>query len=133
MKLVQNSLCMVGLALLLSACIFQTANSFSGDVKIKTSGTYALVAPIWSNRGCTSCHPSLATLSTDEEWLASGEWGGRIVPGDSDNSKLFNACNWGAQGTQIMPPSGASNSSSLTADELQLLAEWINSVSPSSN
>jgi hypothetical protein len=133
MKLVQNSFCMVGLALLLSACIFQTANSFSGDVKIETSGTYALVAPIWSNRGCTSCHASLATLSTDEEWLASAEWGDRIVPGDPDNSKLYNSVNGGAKGTLIMPPSGASNSTPFSASELQLLAEWISSVSSSSN
>ena len=129
----RNSLYLLPLALMLGGCIFQTANSFSGDVKVDVTGPYALVAPIWSNRGCTSCHPSLATLSTDAEWLASAEWGGRIVPGDASASKLYNACDGGANGTQTMPPSGSSNATALSAEELQLLADWINSVSASSN
>jgi cytochrome c5 len=132
MRLLKQSLALLVLALSTGACIFQTANSFSGDVKIDATGPYAAVAPLWSKHGCTACHSSLATLSTDAEWLASTEWGARIVPGDAAASDLYNSCNGGANGTAAMPPSG-SNGTALSAEELQLVADWINSVSASSN
>ncbi len=79
------------------------------------------VGPLVSTK-CSGCHGDLATaglnMLTYEGMMKSAADGPVVVPGDSANSKLF----------QIQSAGG--HFANLTADELAIIKEWIDSGAP---
>ena len=79
------------------------------------------VGPLVSTK-CSGCHGDLATaglnMLTYESLLKGASDGPVVVPGDSANSKLF----------QIQSAGG--HFANLTADELAIIKEWIDSGAP---
>jgi mono/diheme cytochrome c family protein len=78
---------------------------------------------------CANCHGAASVesgfdMSTRESLLAGGESGPAVVPGDSNASLLYRLA------ARLQEPHMPEEGDALTADELKLLAEWIDHGAP---
>lgn len=110
------------LSALTQGCL-QTENSNSGDGdaygEISGSPQFIAARAIFT-ANCTPCHSYNA--QTEDELIASG----LLVPGDSNNSPIYNRLrNSSGPGNKNMPPSGPLSTENLTA-----ISTWVTGVTP---
>ncbi len=88
------------------------------------------IRPLLVDR-CYECHSAEGKtkaglrLDTPEEWLAGGDSGPAIIPGDVERSPLIKAIRYSGLEFEAMPPKSA-----LTGEEVALLEQWVKRGAP---
>ena len=102
-------------------CIQQVSNSFSGDTAL--ASPLGRVSLALSDTGCYICHPAWKDYQSDKDFLSN--IGQNFVPGNADDSEFFKRVS-GAQGSNVMPPTGVA----MSAENLAAIKDWINQMQP---
>lgn len=106
-----------------SAC--QNENSNSDDAPIVTGTPQFLAANAIMADKCVSCHEHSFHLMTEAQFVTSG----RVLGGDPQNSPIYYRLT-GSTSPNVSPKNMPTDGNDLTADELNVMITWINSVAP---
>jgi hypothetical protein len=117
MKNLYKLIVLSGMALFLGSCYYDTFPEDTGTVPDEVSYQQD-VQPIW-NAACIECHGPIPPNLEDGVSYNNLLSGGYVVPGDSENSILYQSL-LGIEGVSLMPPSGK-----LPDSQINIVKKWI--------